>query len=300
MPPNFGTACCQTQSTATSTAIVSNGEACIGWRSSSCAPCFWVKVIMNGLAPLSMLTNLQIQILKRISPGAPDCCTGSIYIGKSKLATLMGEDVFTRLAGKVVLDFGCGEGSEAVEMAQSGARRVIGVDIREDSLQIAREKARVAGVADKCLFATSTDERADVVVSVDAFEHFEDPAKILRIMDSLMQPAGEVLVSFGPTWYHPLGGHLFSVFPWAHLVFSEKALIGWRSAFKSDGATRFGEVAGGLNQMTIARFEKVVGESPLRFAQLELVPIRKLHSVHNAVTREFTTAIVRCRLVKRT
>ncbi len=134
---------------------------------------------------------------------------------------------------------------------------------------------------------------------MDAFEHFADPSGILNIMGALLRPAGEALVSFGPIWYHPLGGHLFSVFPWAHLVFSEKALIGWRSAFKSDGATRFSEVAGGLNQMTIAKFEKLVADSSLQFAELELVPIRKLRRFHNHLTREFTTAIVRCRLVKR-
>jgi hypothetical protein len=135
---------------------------------------------------------------------------------------------------------------------------------------------------------------------MDSFEHFADPAGILLIMNTLLKPAGEVLASFGPTWYHPLGGHLFSVFPWAHLVFSKKALIRWRSTFKTDGATRFSEVAGGLNQMTIAKFEEVVASSPLKFANLELVPIRKLHPIHNRLTREFTTAIVRCRLIKRT
>jgi hypothetical protein len=119
-------------------------------------------------------------------------------------------------------------------------------------------------------------------------------------MNRLLQPAGEVLVSFGPTWYHPLGGHLFSVFPWAHLIFSEKALIRWRSDYRTDGATRFSEVAGGLNQMTIERFEELVAASPLRFASLELVPIRKLRRFQNRLTREFTTSIVRCRLVKRT
>lgn len=107
-------------------------------------------------------------------------------------------------------------------------------------------------------------------------------------------------MSFGPTWRHPLGGHLFSVFPWAHLMFSEQALIRWRSTFKTDGATRFSEVAGGLNQMTIARFERLIADSPLQFASLELVPIKKLRPFHNRVTREFTTAVVRCRLIKRT
>jgi hypothetical protein len=52
--------------------------------------------------------------------------------------------------------------------------------------------------------------------------------------------------------------------------------------------------------MTIARFEGLIAESPLKFASLELVPIKKLRSLHSRFTREFTTAIVRCRLVKRT
>ena len=185
-------------------------------------------------------------------------------------------------------------------MAASGAARVIGIGIREDVLQVARQKALDAGVQNTSIFATSTQELADVVVSLDAFEHFADPAEILRIMDALLQPAGEVLVSFGPTWYHPLGGHLFSIFPWAHLLFREKALIGWRSRFKTDGATRFSEVAGGLNEMTIAKFEKLVAGSPFKFAALERVPIKKLRRFQNRLTREFTTAIVRCRLVKRT
>ena len=247
-----------------------------------------------------MLTNIQVRILKAVSPGIPDCCSGCAYEGKSKLAVLMGDEFFPRIAGKVVIDFGCGEGADAVEMARNGAKRVIGIDIREDVLQTARRKALDAGVEDACFFAHSTSELADVVVSLDAFEHFANPAEILRLMDQHLQPEGEVLVSFGPTWYHPLGGHLFSVFPWAHLLFSEKALISWRSAFKTDGATRFCEVAGGLNQMTIRRFEDLVAASPFDFAALELVPIKKFRRIHNRLTREFATAIVRCRLVKRT
>lgn len=246
-----------------------------------------------------MLTGLQYRILKKISPGAPDCCSGSVYQNKSKLRMLLGDDILAAISGKIVIDFGCGEGAEAVEMAQAGARRVIGIDIREDVLATARERALQAGVEAKCVFASSTQERAECVVSLDAFEHFADPARILEIMNTLLEPQGEVLVSFGPCWYHPLGGHLFSVFPWAHLIFSEKALIEWRSTFKSDGATRFSEVAGGLNQMTIKRFERLIESSAFELAGLDLVPIRKLRPLHNRLTREFTTAIVRCRLRKR-
>lgn len=245
-----------------------------------------------------MFTNIQFQILRKISQVPPDYRPGCWYAGQSKLTALMGDDFFARIAGRIVIDFGCGEGADAVEMAERGARQVIGLDIREEILQTARQRAAKAGIQN-CVFQTSTAEAADVVVSVDAFEHFGDPGAILHSMGELLRVEGEAFVSFGPTWYHPLGGHIFSVFPWAHLLFSEKALIAWRSTFKTDGATRFCEVAGGLNQMTIARFEELVAGSPFQFASFELVPIRKLRPLHNRLTREFTTAFVRCRLVKR-
>lgn len=246
-----------------------------------------------------MLTSLQYKILKTIAPGEPDSCSGSAYIGKSKLAILLGPDFLQSIRGKSVIDFGCGEGAEAIEMALNGATKVVGIDIRENLLDIATQSARAAGVENLCSFKLSTQEPADVIVSLDSFEHFAEPAQVLSIMASLLKPHGEVIASFGPTWYHPLGGHLFSVFPWAHLMFSEKALIRWRADFKTDGATRFGEVAGGLNQMTIRRFERLIANSPFQISELDLVPIRKLKPVHNRLTREFTTALVRCRMVKR-
>src|SRR5207249_7765599 len=123
-----------------------------------------------------------------------------------------------------------------------------------------------------------------------------DPGALLAEMRRLINDDGRVHISFGPAWYHPMGGHLFSVFPWAHLVFTERALIRWRSDFKTDGATRFGEVEGGLNQMTIRRFERLAKQSPFVIDFLEAVPIRRLRLLHNRLTREFTTAIVRCKL----
>jgi SAM-dependent methyltransferase len=262
-----------------------------------CEPIYRIAADFSG--EHTMLTSIQFRALTWLYPGSSGRRGEIAYQNTSKLAALMGAGFFEKIAGKAVIDFGCGEGADTVEMARRGAERVIGIDIREDVLQAAARKAIAAGVQTACRFATSTTERADVVVSVDAFEHFEDPAAVLRVMGTLLKPGGEALVSFGPTWYHPRGGHLFSVFPWAHILLSERALIRWRATFKTDGATRFGEVAGGLNQMTIARFEKLVSESPFRFAEFEAVPIRPLRHLHNRLTREFTTAIVRCRLVRR-
>ena len=222
---------------------------------------------------------------------------GSAYEHRSKLETLLGASIWDAIRDKTVIDFGCGLGSEAVEMAKRGARRVIGIDIVDYYLGQAVELAHRESVTDKCTFVKHTDERADVIVALDSFEHFADPAAILRVMRNLLRDDGSVLVAFGPTWYHPLGGHIFSPFPWAHLLFTEKALIRWRADFNKDGATRFSEIGEGLNQMTIRRFERIIRDSPFQFAEFEARPIRKLERLANRFTREALTSIVRCRLV---
>jgi hypothetical protein len=86
------------------------------------------------------------------------------------------------------------------------------------------------------------------------------------------------------------------VFPWAHLIFTERSLIRWRSDFKTDGATRFHEVEGGLNQMTIRRFERLLAESAFRVVSFDTPPIKKLRPLHNRLTREFFSSYVRCTL----
>lgn len=245
--------------------------------------------------------DLGYRLLRRLAPGGEENprMDGSAYAGRSKLRVLLGDALLGRLVGRDLVDFGCGTGADAVELALAGARSVVGVDIQEPLLEVARERARDAGVADRVRFVTHHEGTADAVVSLDAFEHFSDPADILRVMRGLLAPGGEVVASFGPTWYHPLGGHLFSVFPWAHLVFTEEALLRWRGDFKADGARTFGEVAGGLNQMTIARFRRLVRASDFDTVELETVPIRRLRRLHTRLTEEFTTAIVRVRLVAR-
>jgi 2-polyprenyl-3-methyl-5-hydroxy-6-metoxy-1,4-benzoquinol methylase len=107
-----------------------------------------------------MFTELQYQLLKRISPGEARSLEPDFYQGGAKLKTLLGETLVRECKGKTVVDFGCGEGSEAVELARCGARRVIGVDIRDDVLEIARREAMTAGVDSVCSFTTEPEEPA--------------------------------------------------------------------------------------------------------------------------------------------
>lgn len=225
------------------------------------------------------------------------CDIATAYIGRSKLEVLLGPRIWDLTRNRDVLDFGCGPGSEAVEIAEHGARHVVGIDLRQRWLDLGVEHAAERGVADRCTFAREWSDPVDLIVSLDSFEHFADPAAVLTHMRGLLRPGGKVLAAFGPTWYHPLGGHIYSVFPFSHLLFSERALVRWRSLHKSDGARTIEE--SGLNKMTIRRFIRLVEASPLRFASFELLPIRPLRLIANRLTREFTTAAVRCVLEPR-
>jgi SAM-dependent methyltransferase len=241
-----------------------------------------------------MVTALQYEILRLIRPSGRSHLTGTAYKERGKLDVLLG-DLLGDVRGQVVIDFGCGAGEEAIELARRGAAQVIGIDINRECLTQARRNAADAGV-DRVIFATGTESPADVVISLDSFEHFADPKAMLERMYRLLRPGGAVIGSFGPTWYHPYGGHLFSVFPWAHLLFSERALIRWRSDHRTDGKMSFAEA--GLNRMTVDRFLRLARASRFEIEHLELVPIRRLKPFHNRLTREFFTSIVSCKLRK--
>jgi SAM-dependent methyltransferase len=213
-----------------------------------------------------------------------------------KLEAYWGPGIWEELAGRTVIDFGCGTGADAIDIARHGARQVIGLDIVREALDVAAAAAARANVSGRCTFGTTTTVKADRILSLDSFEHFADPGGVLETMAGLLKPDGCVLVSFGPPWFHPYGGHSFSVFPWAHLLFTEQALLRWRADYCTDGATRFGEVRGGLNQMTIRRFERLIRQGPFRLMDFTAFPIRGTRLFHNGLTREFLTSMVRCRL----
>ena len=239
--------------------------------------------------------RLAAWILQRANPTKASRCTGEAYRTRSKIDVLLGEQVWEHLRSKTVVDFGCGTGGDAIEIAKRGAARVIGVDNRRRVLDEASAKAKQAGVADRCTFTQNVSHAADAVVSLDGFEHYDDPAGCLKLMHGMLRPGGRLFVSFAAPWFHPLGGHSFSAFPWAHLIFTEKALLKWQE--EPATVTRFEETDGGLNQMTIRRFRRLVAASDFTVERFENVPIRQLAWLANPLTREFTTACVRCVLV---
>ncbi len=72
------------------------------------------------------------------------------------------------LAGKTVVDFGCGSGILAIAAIKLGAKRVIGIDIDPQAIQASRDNAQRNGVVDQLELFLPKDQpqlEADVVVA---------------------------------------------------------------------------------------------------------------------------------------
>jgi 2-polyprenyl-3-methyl-5-hydroxy-6-metoxy-1,4-benzoquinol methylase len=84
------------------------------------------------------------RLLRLISPGGSrtGCSEGNPYADVSKLDVLFNKNFWEDMKGSSVIDFGCGYGAEAIEIATRGAAQVIGIDIRQRVLDEAREKCR--------------------------------------------------------------------------------------------------------------------------------------------------------------
>lgn len=242
-----------------------------------------------------MVSNLQFAFLKkhyRVNTSA------DVIDNRISLEKIFGDDFPEKVANKFVIDFGCGHGRDTEEMAKWGAKLSLGLEIRPELVQHNLQRITLPN----CTFATKLDDqletKADLIISVDAFEHFDRPEEMLKIMYDCLKPGGEAYIGFGPTWYHPLGGHTFSVFPWSHLLLTEKALLKWRNQFYHDGATRFHEVAGGLNKFSIATFEKIFKESHFIVEEFECRPIKGKKWLQKLMGREFFSSMVLTRLKK--
>jgi 2-polyprenyl-6-hydroxyphenyl methylase/3-demethylubiquinone-9 3-methyltransferase len=104
------------------------------------------------------------------------------------------------LAGKRLLDVGCGGGILSEAMARSGAR-VLGIDLSPACLDVARLHALEAGIGVEYR-AVSAEALArerpgefDAVTCMELLEHVPDPAAMLGALASLARPGGEVIVS---------------------------------------------------------------------------------------------------------
>ncbi len=104
------------------------------------------------------------------------------------------------LAGKKVLDVGCGGGILAESMAEKGAE-VTGIDMGEANLEVARLHLLESGLevdyrqmpVEK--LAEEMPGAFDVVTCMEMLEHVPDPGSVIRACATLVKPGGKVFFS---------------------------------------------------------------------------------------------------------
>ena len=100
--------------------------------------------------------------------------------------------------GKTVLDIGCGTGGRTAYLASLGAKKVVGIDINKEELEIAQDNCAdlYPQVKGKISFCVSEEDELldlgqfDIAVLIDAMEHVVSPPKMMRLAHSYIKPDG--------------------------------------------------------------------------------------------------------------
>jgi SAM-dependent methyltransferase len=103
--------------------------------------------------------------------------------------------------GGSALDIGCGTGTVPLLLAQAFPQaRVAGIDIDQRSIDIARERARDAGLSDRVTFILSSAKwlpealHYDFISSFDCVHDLVDPLGTLKRIRSILAPGGTYLM----------------------------------------------------------------------------------------------------------
>lgn len=117
------------------------------------------------------------------------------------------------LAGKTVVDIGCGGGILSESLANKGAN-VTGIDLSEKALKVADLHSLESGVKVQYELIAAEDlairepGKYDIVTCMEMLEHVPDPASIVRACATLVKPGGHVFFS---TLNRNLKSYLFAV-----------------------------------------------------------------------------------------
>jgi SAM-dependent methyltransferase len=190
------------------------------------------------------------------------------------------------LAGKNVLDLGCGYGGRTVRYAELGARSVTGIEPGERQCAEGREFAALHQVAasfqsgvGECLPLTA--DCFDCIVCYDVLEHVSDPGKTLEECLRVLRAGGSLYAVF-PPFYHPRGAHFegwLSKMPWPNVLFPCPALVkagtriltGRGDSYRPN-ALRPTDKLWGLNGITIRKLRKIAHGRDADF-QICLAPL---------------------------
>ena len=117
------------------------------------------------------------------------------------------------IEGSYVLDVGCASGGWSKRIAEEKLCRVLGIDLLDTSIEIAKKFNEVDGVEFRVgdIFDMHfADDTFDCVVFLETIEHVYEPATFLREFHRILKPGGFLVLSTpNATSYHNLLRQLF-------------------------------------------------------------------------------------------
>ena len=102
------------------------------------------------------------------------------------------------LKDKTILDLGCGFGEHCKRFVESGAKKVIGIDISEKMLEIAKEEnsdSKITYINMPMENISQLNEKFDIVVSSLAFHYVEDFSSVVKNIYDMLNENGIFLFS---------------------------------------------------------------------------------------------------------
>ena len=168
-----------------------------------------------------------------------------------------------------VMEIGCGEGGNLMPFADIGCKRVVGVDLSENKINVAKKLFSTHPNSDRIEFYDvgiyKVDDlgKFDLIILRDVIEHIHDQEKFMGYMQKFLHKKSKVFFAF-PPWYNPFGGHqqmcksrILSKLPFFHIL--PNSIYG--SILKGVGESE--RTVNGLLEIketgiTIERFEKIL------------------------------------------
>ena len=108
------------------------------------------------------------------------------------------------IRGATFLDVGCGTGRYSLERARRGARRVVGLDIAEQMIEVCCERASKEALHETASFIQTDltnyqpESRFDVAIGIGLFDYIKDPLPVLAKMRQSVD--GRAILSFPRRW----------------------------------------------------------------------------------------------------
>lgn len=137
-------------------------------------------------------------------------------IGQNSWQTAEEQDRFVKWLdlsqGKRLLDVACGAGGPALRIAATSGCSVIGIDVHEDAVRVARLLADQRGLAAHAEFQLTDanqplrfpDASFEAITCIDAINHFNDRPRIVAEWARVLKPGGRLLFTDPLTLTGPL------------------------------------------------------------------------------------------------